>query len=148
MCIYINMHACSVASVTSDSATLWIVAHQPSLSMGFSRQEYPSGLPCPPPGDVTSAGIEPVSPVLPADSLLLSHRGSPYININVNINICYINLKFGLPWWLSGKESACRCRRCRFEPWIWKSPWKKKWQPTLVFLPGQSHGQGSLADNI
>ena len=52
MCIYINTHACSVASVTSDSATLWIVAHQPCLSMGLSRQEYPSGLPYPPPGDM------------------------------------------------------------------------------------------------
>ena len=40
-------------------ATLWTVAHQPPLSMGFSGQEYWSGLPCPPPGDLPNPGIEP-----------------------------------------------------------------------------------------
>ena len=50
----------------------------------------------------------------------------------------------GLPRWLSGKESACQCRRCRFDPWIRKIPWRRKWQSTLVFLPGESHGQKSL----
>ena len=53
-------------------------------------------------------------------------------------------LLHGLPWWLSGKESACKCRRCRFNPWVRKIPWKRRWQPTLVFLPGKSHGQRSL----
>ena len=32
----------------------------------------------------------------------------------------------------------------RFDPWVGKIPWKRKWQPTTVFLPGESHGQGSL----
>ena len=53
-------------------ATLWTVAHQAPLSMGFSRQEYWSGLPCPPPGDLPDPGAEPespVSPVMQADSL-------------------------------------------------------------------------------
>ena len=50
-----------------------------------------------------------------------------------------------LPKWFSGKESACQCRRCRFDPWIRKIPWKSKWQPTPVFLPGKSYGQRSLA---
>ena len=45
------------------------------------------------------------------------------------------------------KESACQCRRHRFNPWVGKSPWRKKWQPTLVFMPGKSHGQSSLADH-
>ena len=48
------------------------------------------------------------------------------------------------PRWLSGKESTCQCRRCRrhrFNPWVGKIPWKRKWQPTPVFLPGKSHGQ-------
>ena len=47
----------------------------------------------------------------------------------------------------SGKEPACQCRRlkrCRFYPWLGKIPWSRKWQPTLVFLPGDSNGQGSL----
>ena len=45
----------------SDSVTLWTVACQAPLSMGFSRQEYWSGLACPPPGDLLDPGIEPVS---------------------------------------------------------------------------------------
>ena len=45
----------------SDSATLWTVALQVPLPMGFSRQEYWSGLPCPSPGDLPNPGIEPTS---------------------------------------------------------------------------------------
>ena len=55
-------------------------AHRAPLSMGFSRQEYWSGLPCPPPGDLPGPGTEPTSPVssaLQADSLPLSPQGSP-----------------------------------------------------------------------
>ena len=47
-------------------ATLGTVAQQAPLSMGFSRQEYWNGLPCPPPGDLPHSGIEPVSPTCPA----------------------------------------------------------------------------------
>ena len=57
--------------------TQWAVAHQAPLSMGFSRQEYWSGLPCPPPGDFPDPGIKPRSPALQADSLPLSHQGGP-----------------------------------------------------------------------
>ena len=39
-----------------------------------------------------------------------------------------------LPRCLSGRESACQCRRCRFEPWVGKILWRRTWQPTLVFL--------------
>ena len=52
-------------------ATLWTVARQAPLSMGFSRQEYWSGLPYPPPGDLPNLGMEPTSLALQADSLLL-----------------------------------------------------------------------------
>ena len=44
-----------------------------------------------------------------------------------------------------GKESACQYRRCGFDPWVGKFPWRRKWLPTPVFLPGKSHGQRSLA---
>ena len=47
-------------------ATLWTVAHQAPLSMGFTRQEYWSGLPCPPPGNLPDPGIEPTSFMSPA----------------------------------------------------------------------------------
>ena len=51
----------------------------------------------------------------------------------------------GFPLWFSGKEFACQCGTCRFDPCIRKIPWRRKWQPTPVFLPGESHGQRSLA---
>ena len=50
----------------------------------------------------------------------------------------------GRLWWLSGEESTCQCRRHRFDAWVGKIPWRRKWQPTPVFLLGKSHGQGSL----
>ena len=53
--------------------TPWTVAHQAPLTMGFSRQGYWSGLPCPPPGNLPDPGIKPGCPVLP----LLNHQGSP-----------------------------------------------------------------------
>ena len=49
-----------------------------------------------------------------------------------------------LPWWLSGKESACHCRTRGFHPWVRKGTWKRKWQPTPVFLPGTFHGWRKL----
>jgi len=54
-------------------------------------------------------------------------------------------LSFRLPRWLRGKELACRCRRREFDPWVGKIRWRRKWQPTPVFLPGKSHGQRHLA---
>ena len=50
----------------------------------------------------------------------------------------------GLPRWLSGKESACQCRRHGFTHWVGNIPWRRKWKPTPVFLPGKFHGQSSL----
>ena len=53
----------------------------------------------------------------------------------------------GFPGGTSGKESTCQCRRhkgCRFNPWIKKIPWSRAWQPTPVFLPGESHRQRNL----
>ena len=50
--------------------------------------------------------------------------------------------------WVSGKESTCQCmrhRRRRFDAWVGSIPWRRKWQPTPVFLPGKFHGQRNLA---
>ena len=66
--------------VTSVVPTVWDPVDrspQAPLSMGFSRQEHWSGLPCPPPGDLPHPGIEPRSPSLQAGSLPMSHQGSP-----------------------------------------------------------------------
>ena len=46
--------------------------------------------------------------------------------------------------WLSDEEPACQHRRCGFNPWVGRIPWRRKWQPTSVFLPGKSYGQRSL----
>ena len=63
--------SCVSRSVMSNSfASSWTIANQAPLSMGFSRQEYWSGLPFPTPGDLPNPGIEPRSPALQADSLL------------------------------------------------------------------------------
>ena len=61
----------------------WITACQAPLSMGFSRQEYWSGLSCPSPGDLSYPGIEPRSPALQADSLLTELQGKIYIHDHV-----------------------------------------------------------------
>ena len=58
------MHVCLVMS--NSFATLWTIAGQDPLSMGFSRQEYWNGLPFPTPGDLPNPGIEPASPLSPA----------------------------------------------------------------------------------
>ena len=60
---------------------LWNVTCQAPLSMGFSRQEYWSGLPCSHPGDLPNAGIKPGSPTLQADSLQSEPPGKPRIYI-------------------------------------------------------------------
>ena len=49
------------------------------------------------------------------------------------------------PEWLSGKEPACQCRRCGFDPWVRKITWRVYGNSlTPVFLPGESHGERSL----
>ena len=67
--------------------------------------------------------------------------GSSYQGENISQES---HLPGGPPWWLSSKESTCQCRRHRLDPWVWKIPWRRDWQPAPVFLPGKSHGQRSL----
>ena len=55
---------------------------------------------------------------------------------------CYIFILISLR--ASGGLVHLQCRRPRFDPWFRKIPWRRKWQPTPVFLPGKSHGQRSL----
>jgi len=50
----------------------------------------------------------------------------------------------GLPWWLRQYREHLQCRRFRFDPWVGKIPWSRPWQPTPVFLPGESQGQRNL----
>ena len=62
-------------------------------------------------------------------------------------NSTHLKRLLDFPGGASGKEPACQYRRhqiSRFDPWVGKIPWRRAWQPTLVFLTGESHGQRSL----
>ena len=94
--------------------TLWTIAHQGPLSMGFTRQEYWSGLPFPSPGDLPDSGIEPQSPSLQTDSLPSEPPGNPVLLIRVpDYSLLYTS-----PWLgrflcsvspqLMHEESCCR----------------------------------------
>ena len=91
-------------------ANTWIVAHQAPLSMGFSRQEYWSGLPFPSPGDLPNPGIKPRSPTLQADSLLSEPPGKHWTNSTVYVKqtLSFIlglwnldSLQQGMPMWIA-----------------------------------------------
>ena len=60
--------------------------------------------------------------------------------------ICHlVDPDWGFPCGTSGKEPVWQCRRWGLiDPWVGKIPWRKKWQPSPVFLPGESHGWRSL----
>ena len=101
--------ACSVISIMSNSVMLWTVAHQAPLSMGFSRQEYWSGLPCPPSGDLPDSGIKPASLKFPA---LVDRFFTTSATSNTEINrlhmlslpkIYRILRTYVMPLWFCGK---------------------------------------------
>ena len=72
---------CVLVAQSCHSVIPWTAAHQDSLSMKFSKQEYWSGLPLPSPGDLPDPGIKPMSPALQADSLPSELPGKSYRNI-------------------------------------------------------------------
>ena len=85
---YLHAQSLQLCPILCDP---WTIARQAPLSMGFSRQEQWSGLPCPPPGNLPNPAIKPTSPVSPAlqvDSLPLSHWGSPPLPIQLPCS-CY-----------------------------------------------------------
>ena len=55
-----------------------------------------------------------------------------------------IHVSYRLPRWLKGKEPTCQCRRQGLYPLVRKIPWRRKWHPAPVFLPGKSHRQRNL----
>ena len=84
--------------------------------------------------------IELVSPALQVVSLLTELPGKP-----ASKSYLHPVLVSGFPWWLSGKESTtCNVEGASSIPWSGKTPWRRKWQHTPVFLPGKSHGERSL----
>ena len=72
---------CSVSQSHLTLCTLWTVALQAPLSMGFSRQEYWTGFPFPPPGDLPNPGIEPQSPALQVESFTAEPQGTLMVHV-------------------------------------------------------------------
>ena len=61
-------------------------------------------------------------------------------SLSLSLNLENSPWMAGFPGGASDKETACQCRRCkrhRCDPWVWKIPWSRKWQPTPVYLPGK-----------
>ena len=110
--------------------------------MGFSRQEYWSDLPLPSPVDQNP----------PPWPVRLGWRYMAWLSFTELDKAVVLSLYWHLleKWCLcflicaDGKESSCKHRRPRFDPWMGKIPWRREWQPTLVLLPGEFHGQSSL----
>ena len=130
--------------------TSWTVACKAPLSMAFSRQEYWSGFPFPPPGDLPNPGIEPTSPASPAlqvDSLPRSHLGSPsWLYHNTKQSVCFVWLFFGL--FLEVRYLCQECRRVKDEEtslslWSKYPSWlrlldslKLYWRGSFLIFPG------------
>ena len=123
--------------------TTWTVVHQAPLSMGFCRQGYWSGLPCPPPADISDPGTKPVS-------LESSTLAGVFFTTSATWHLTAVLLP-GKP---HGRRSLVGCspRGCKesdtTERLHFHFPlfmhWRRKWQPTPMFSPGESQGRGSL----
>ena len=98
--------------------TPWTVAHQAPLYMGFSMQEYWSGLPCLPPGDLPKLGIKPRSPTLQANSLPSEPPENPK-----NTGVGSLTLLQGIFPAQESNWGLLHCRRPGFNPWVGKIPW-------------------------
>ena len=139
-------------------ATPWTVTYQVPPSMGFSRQEYWSGLPFGHHQNInmnTSTHTPPLYFLLPSAANLINKSWHTFLRDSLRIpcpRCCLFFLfnqlqqrQLGFQVALVVKNlPAIRDMRCKFNPWAGKIPWKRAWQPTLVFLPGESHGQRSL----
>ena len=123
--------------------TPWTITRQAPLSRGFPGQKYWSEEPFPFPGDLPTSSQESNPRLLHARGLL---HGSGLLHASGLLHCRVDSLLFELGS-TYGKESACQCRRhkrCGFNPWVRKIPWRRKWQPIPVFLPGKFHGQRNL----
>ena len=114
--------------VTSDPATPWAVAHQAPLSMGFSRQEWVAMAS----GDLPNPGIEPASPELQVDSLLLSHSA---VKPTGRVSTLYILFDFKRFIYLAVPGLHCGMQLlpitseiCASSPMLWVL-WNSFWLP-------------------
>ena len=81
---------------------------------------------------------------LPRSHALCSKLYFSTYYILINVHILCVSPPPRFPRWRSGKKPTRHCRRCRFDPWVRKIPWRRKQQPAPVFLTGKSHGRRSL----
>ena len=142
--VFSSVQSCSHVQLF---ATPWIAAHQASMSItnSWSLLKHMS--------------IKSVMPssVIPFSSCLQTFPASGLHQCSLQLPQSWMFICMILhreDWshtytcrWYSGKESACQCRRHRrhgFKAQAGKIPWRRKWQPTPVFLPGKSHRQRSL----
>ena len=150
---------CSVShSRVQLFSTPWAVAHQTPLSMGFPRQEYWSGLPSL--RDLHDLAFSKGSS-WPRDWTQVSCIGGRFFTVwaireapatdrqkyDYLSELMWDEPHQGFPGGISGIKPSCQWRRhkrCGFNLWAKKIPWMRAWQPTPVFLPGESHGQRSL----
>ena len=83
--------------------------------------------------------------------LVKIHNVSGYSVVQQTLMSTCNNMPGGLLSWISSKEFAWQCRRhkrCRFDPWVGKIPWRREWQPTPILLLGESHGRGAWWDTV
>ena len=113
--------------------TSWTVAHQAPLPMGFSRQEYWSGLPIPSPGDLPNPGIQLGSPALQADSLPAEPSGSQISGLHSLILICLIG------WLLTAITLNCPLNLCKVILTCIHFPEVETWLKALIILGKQIH---------
>ena len=141
-------------------ATPWTVTYQAPRSMGFSRQEYWSGLPFPSPGDLPNPGIEPGSPALKVDALTSEPPGKPNTKGALVLEktlespldskeIKPINPKGNQPWIFIGRidadtEAPVLATWCKEvthwkRPWCWKDRRQKEKAKTEDEMVGWHH---------
>ena len=160
-------------------ATPWTAAYQAPPSMGFSGQQYWSGVPLHKPRlhkiterdtqkschitvllkicFIHNSGSQTIVPSQQLQHLPRNLSEMQEIGLTPGLSnqklwggsphVCILTSPPGegrLPSWPNGKESPSQCRRNRFDPSVGKIPWRRKWQPTPVFLPGESHRWSSL----
>ena len=129
-------HLCvlSLFSHVQLFVTPWTVVCHAPLSIGFSRQEYWNGLPCPPPGDLPDAGIEPVpltSPALAGRFFTTSATWEaplPRASDANDLTCVFTHVSvLDFPGGSDSKASVYQCGRPGFDPWVGKIPWRRKW---------------------
>ena len=120
--------------MSDPQPTPWTAAFQAPASMGFSRREYWSGVPFHVLAIVNSASVK--TDVHVSFSVMASSGYMPSSGIGGSYS------SFGAS--LMAQRLKHLSAMWEFNPWVGKIPWRRKWQPTPVFLPGESHGERIL----